>query len=168
MKKLIFFIVLLISFNSIFAQIRTVNLIDKKIGQTHFTYSKIDDLEKNTTLYNVSLVFQNEKYSKISDIRIVSIYKKQDLDLFTKDLQKCFKFMFDKVQGDLSFNRSNYRLTLHNFTSDLLLSDIHPGLTSGGTYLQKIDVVELLETISTIQFGTIMLSSPKSFQEQIK
>ncbi len=168
MKKALSLIFLFISFYSVSAQKRTVNIIDKKIGQTRFTYSRVDDLDRNKTLYSVSMVFQNEKYSKISDIRVVSIYNKQDLDLFIKDLQKCFKFMFEKEQGDLSFERQNYRLTLYNFKSDLLLSDTRQGLTSGGTYLQKIDVVELLETLSTIRFGTILLESSKSFQEQIK
>lgn len=153
---------------SLYSQKRTINYIDKKIGKTDFTYSKIDDLDRNKTIYSVSMVFNNEKYSKISDTRAITIISKQELDLFIKDLQKCFKLMFEKEQGDFSFERSSYRLTLYNSSPDLLLSDTRPGLTSGGTFLKKIDVVELLETLSTIRFGTNLLSSPKSIQEQIK
>jgi len=151
MKKLLIALFLLISFSA-FAQTKKTKILEEKIGAINLSYSKNVDLDKNETHYFCSLIFQNAKYTSISDIKAISFVDKNELEAFTKDLNKIYEQILLDEKVDFSFKRTEYSLVLYDFSPNLYLNSFK-GVT-GYTILGKPLVKKLIDNLSKIDFGS--------------
>jgi len=150
MKKLLFTLCLLISFSA-YSQTKKTKILEEKIGAINLSYSKNVDLNKNETYYFCSLIFQNAKYT-IPDIKAISFVDKNELEAFTKDLNKIYEQILLDEKVDFSFKRTEYSLVLYDFSSNLYINSVK-GVT-GYTILGKPLVKKLIDNLSKIDFGS--------------
>lgn len=148
MKNIIITLCLLISFSA-YSQIKKTKILEEKIGTINLTYFKSFDLDKNQTSYYCGLYFQNAKYTSITDLKFIHFYKKEDLEAFTSDLNKIYAEMNDKV--DISFDRDNYNLSLHDFSPNLYINTVKG--VAGYNVLGKKLVKNLIDSLARVDFG---------------
>ncbi len=135
------------------AQVKTIKLLDTRVANVHILYDKMVDLEKNDTLYMVYMGFQNAKYSSITDIKSIAITDSTTFNEFKKDLNTAFKQMETGEKVSMRWDRKEYGLILHDWTSELSLENGEK-YSRGYTYLSKKQVLKLITQVSRINLGS--------------
>ena len=81
-------------------------------------------------------------------------------------MKSAYKQILTGEKVDMDWNREEYKLTLYNFSKNLILTE---GKGTGGyTLLSKNNVRDLMELVSTVDFGKETLLPAKSVDELIK
>jgi hypothetical protein len=165
MKNLITIILILFSINS-FGQMKRDKFIEKNIGGVKLIYQRAVDIEKGDSTYVLFFSFQNAKYSRLTDIKIIGLFSRNAIEQWMKDMKSAYKQILTGEKVDMDWNREEYKLTLYNFSKNLILTE---GKGTGGyTLLSKNNVRDLMELVSTVDFGKETLLPAKSVDELIK
>lgn len=165
--KLIISVFLLIFFLSGFSQTKREKFIDVYAGgNVKLTYQATIDLDKKDTTWGAYLIFQNAKYTSITDTKVIALYDKETINQFLKDLISAFKQMNLGEKVSLSWARDKYILNLYDFSKDLYLQESKG--TGGYIPMSKKNVGDLIIQISTIDFGSPVLLPIKTVDELIQ
>jgi hypothetical protein len=118
MKKVIFILsaMLLISINT-FGQIQTER---KTLFKSKFGYEIKESITGNDTLVNLWSSYQNQKYSRITDIGYVSIYKRSEAKVFA---EKLIEFSQKEKGTELNYRHPEFILLLFDFTESIYIYD---------------------------------------------
>jgi hypothetical protein len=166
MKKVLLGLLLLGSI-SVNSQIKREKFIDKEAGgNVTLKYQRSVDLDKGDTTYMVYFIFQNAKYTSITDTKIIAFYEKSSIAQLMKDMKSAYKQMITGEKVSIDWNREKYKLNLYDFSNDLYL--IEGKGTGGYTMMSKKDVADLMEALSTIDFGMGTLLPAKTIDELIQ
>lgn len=157
MKKLLLGALLLVAFTSN-AQIKREKFIEKYAGRVQVLYQRSINIDKEDTMYMVFLVYQNAKYSTIADTKIIGIYQNEELAKLIKDLTTAYNEMSKGEKVELEWSRDKYRLALYNFSNNLYLYEAKG--SSGYTMLNKKEIVQMVELLSSIDIGNTNLKEP--------
>jgi hypothetical protein len=166
MKKVLLGFLVLVSI-SVNAQTKRDKFIDRYAGgNVKLTYQRSIDLDKGDTTFMVFFIYQNAKYSAITDTKIIGLYSKEELAQFVKDMKTAYKQMLTGEKVSIDWSRNEYKLRLFDFTNDLYL--IEAKGTGGYSIMTKKHVAEMLELVSTIDFGKETLLPAKTIDEIIQ
>ena len=132
-------------------QVKKQTLLKETIGTTNLEYIKSTDIEINKISYLVYLSFQNQKYSSITDFKIIGFYDQESINVLIKDLTGAQKQMLLNEKVSVKWNKSNYNLDLYDFSPNLYLSSTKG--VSGYTTLNSKQVGNLISNLSKIDFG---------------
>ena len=161
MKKVLLALLVLVSISGK-AQIKREKFINTNVGGITFSYGRSIDLDKGDTTYMVFLLFQNAKYSSITDTKILSFYDAASIAMFIKDLKSAYKQMSSGEKIDISWNRDTYKMNLYNFSNSLYLYGDRP---EGYTNVTLKSLSSILELFYTIDFGKVDKLPSKSIEE---
>jgi hypothetical protein len=163
MKKLLLGLLVLVSI-SVNAQTKRDKFIDRYAGgNVKLTYQRSIDLDKGDTLYMVFFIYQNAKYSTITDTKVIGLYNKEELAQFVKDMKTAYKQMITGEKVSIDWSRDKYKLSLYDFTNNLYLAEAKG--TGGYSIMSKKNVAEMLELVTTIDFGKETLLPAKTIEE---
>jgi len=133
---------------SLQAQIKKTVLIDKEVGQVHFKYEKLIDLDKKDTVYMVWIGFQDRSYQTFIDIKSIAIYDIDTMEAFIKDLKAAADQLGTKET--FFYYRDSYRLSVEKNNPWLTIEDKDG---RGYNYLTKKQVSKLIGILDTFTFG---------------
>ena len=162
MKRIILYLLLICPF-IVFSQRKTETILSEKLGPLNFMYFRSVDIENKDTVIAIYIGFQNSEYNYITDIKHVGITNKSDCQLFMKDLLSVYKVLDAGKRVQMDWDRSPlYVLGIYSWPL-LRLEDGKPN--GGHTYLKKSVLINLIETISQIDFGHESLLPKKSITD---
>lgn len=166
MKKVLLGLLVLLSISAS-AQIKRDKFIDRYAGgNVKLTYLRSVDLDKGDTTYMVFFIFQNAKYTSITDTKIIGLYDKASIEQWMKDMRSAYKQMITGEKVSIDWTRDKYKLTLYDFSNNLYFAEAKG--TGGYTMMSKKNVAELMEFVSTIDFGKETLLPAKTIDELIQ
>jgi hypothetical protein len=166
MKRLLLALLVLVSI-SVNAQIKRDKYIDKYAGgNVKLTYQRSVDLDKGDTSYMVFFIFSNAKYTSITDTKVIGLYDKVSIEQWLKDMKNAYKQMNTGEKTNIDWTRDKYKLTLYDFSNNLYFAEAKG--TGGYTMMSKKNVGELMELVSTIDFGKETLLTAKTIDELIQ
>lgn len=151
---------------SINAQVKRDYFINENAGNLKLIYQRNVDLDKGDTIYMVMFLFQNAKYTSITDTKVIGLYDKPTLEQWMKDMKTAYKQMLTGEKVSIDWARDNYKLTLYDFTNNLYLTE--PKGTGGYIPMTKKHVVDLMQSASRIDFGKDILLPAKTIEELIQ
>ncbi len=134
---------------SIFGQTKRVVISKLEITNLTCEHVKLVNLDKNDTIYYISISFKNLKYSSISDYKYIYIYSRAELEIFVKDLTSALSEM--GIKQNMSWDREEYSIVLNESTTKLLylFADSPRGLIS----LSKKEVEKILNWVNSVKYG---------------
>jgi hypothetical protein len=151
--------------SQLFAQKKRESIISEQIADLSVNYTRSVDLDKGDTLLYFYLGFQNAKYTSITDIKSVFITNKTNFQLFMKDLVSAYKFLLTNEKTSIDWDRSPlYKISIYDFNNSSLYLTEGKG-TGGYTTLNKSVLMNLLRTMSQIDFGNVVLQEKKDISE---
>ena len=115
--KNILFLILFISYNA-FGQSTSHVYYEKTISG--LSIENVEILKNQESTRHVFLSYQNIKYTHITDIGVLSFYKKSELETFIKNLKMCSKHM-DNKNDNLHVNNKIYMLDVFDFSKNIYL-----------------------------------------------
>lgn len=142
MKKLIF--LLLLTATS-YAQTSTRTLSEKKIGLIKCKSYQVFS-EKDTNHY-VSIIYQNFKYTHITDICCVLV-PIEGINSLISDLKSCESY-FKDVSDNVRINKPYYIIQVQEWHKRLTIRE--KGVTPGYTYLTPKQVKKLIEYLQSLE-----------------
>ena len=149
----------------LFAQKKRENIISERVGPLYVDYIRSIDMDKGDTLLYFYLGFQNAKYSSITDIKSVFITQKDVYQSFMKDLLSAHKVLAAGEKTNIDWDRSpNYKMNIYDFSKSNPYLQEGKG-TGGYTVLSKGILINLIETMSQIDFGNTVLLPKKSISD---
>lgn len=134
------------------AQVKSVDISNKKIGTLNCIYKMSIDLDKGDTTKYIYIGFQNAKYSSIIDTKSIffGIPNNQDEVLeFTKHLETALGEMGSK--SSISWRKDRYSIILYDFSSLMFLGESEKE-GSGYTKLNKKNVQKLIDWLKSCEF----------------
>jgi len=163
MKRIILYILLIFPF-VVFSQSKTETILSQKLGPLNFMYFRSVDLGNKDTVIAIYIGFQNSEYNYVVDIKHIGITNKGDYQLLMKDLISVYKVLDAGQRVEMmSWDRAPlYVLGIYSWP----LLRLEDGKPNGGyTYLKKNVLVNLIETMSQIEFGNESLLPKKSIAD---
>jgi hypothetical protein len=111
MKKVILFLSLF--FVSIISISQTNSHTTKVLSKFEIKKQNITAqlMEQDSALKYVFIMFKNAKYSHITDIKSISLFSKDDVDSFAKDLRECYS-IYKTSDANKIWNNPNYIISL--------------------------------------------------------
>ena len=162
MKRILLGLLVLLSV-SLSAQVKRDNFIDKFAGNLKITYQRISNLDNGDTKYYVFLSFQNIN-NRLIDIKTVALFSIADMEVCVKDMKSVFRQMSTSEKVNMDWTRDKYKITLYDFTNKMHFTEPRTG---GSTTISKRNVSDLLEIMSTIDFGKETLLPSKTIYELV-
>lgn len=117
MKKVILVIAVMLFTLQNFAQTQTER---KTLFKSKFGYEIKESVTGNDTLVNLWYSYQNKKYSHITDIGYVSLYKRDDARVFA---EKLIEFSKKEKGSESSYKHSDFTIILYDFTDWIYIYD---------------------------------------------
>jgi len=114
----------------------------------------------------VFFIFSNAKYTSITDTKVIGLYDKASIEQWLKDMKNAYKQMNTGEKTNIDWTRDKYKLTLYDFSNNLYFAEAKG--TGGYTMMSKKNVGELMELVSTIDFGKETLLTAKTIDELIQ
>ncbi len=145
------FVLLLFSFAS--AQTKNIKIFGKKHDGIEVEYRKLVDFEKKDTSYFIWITFNNASYSRISDLRFITISDTNTLAQFKMDLLAAFKQQYLKEKASMAWRKEEYTIRL-NESNFMLLEDKR---SIGYCYLYRKNAERILVSLNRINFGSDQL-----------
>ena len=137
MKKLLLGLLVLVSI-SVNAQTKRDKFIDRYAGgNVKLTYQRSIDLDKGDTLYMVFFIYQNAKYSTITDTKVIGLYNKEELAQFVKDMKTAYKITIPKYKEDLLNDKIHQYNMLRNRLYVTRVADDIESISSAMRDLEK-------------------------------
>ena len=167
MKVKIFALVFfLVSFVSL-GQNKMVKIYNEKIGLVSATYLLFTDLESHDSIYAVSFSFQNAKYTSLTDTKSIIIHNKESLNELIKDFKSAYNQLILDEKVSMDWNKKEFSLSLYDFSKNIYFKQ---GSNSydGYTMLNKNQTGKLLEYLSKIEFGSMVLMEGKKLEVFLK
>lgn len=146
MKRILITAALILGMSVAFGQRQSTVTKRAKVGYVTCKRSTTVNHDDGFTLECVRMTFQNYKYSRIVDIRSVSIYNQDELDQFIIDLENAAKSC--KSKSTIYWNRSSYNLYCYDFSYQIYLS---PKDGRGYTKLTAKQCLKLAAWLKTIK-----------------
>lgn len=163
--------------NTLTAQVKYLTIIEQYKNNYYLNYKKKVDFNTKESSFSFFFIFQTNNQlstsfetngslntSKINS-KSIAIFSKEELNQFFNDLKSCYKEMKSNQKVDISWERSNYRLSLYNFSKNLY---VYVDDTDAKTILSQKDVIKILEIIARIDFGTEVLFDKKTINDIIQ
>ncbi len=147
MKKLTLVIAACIVFNSAFSQVKTVESNNEKIGSVKcYRGTKIDLETKDTISDYAVFVFQNAKYTAITDTKIILLYyNKESLSEFSKTLELAKDEIGQK--STVEWKKEMFSVSVYDFNK----SELYLYAKDGGyTRINKKQAGKLIEWINEL------------------
>ena len=171
MKKILLGLLILISLPT-FAQNKIDKIIDKKAGNITITYQSISNLDNGDVKYYLLFSFQNID-NRFLDIRAIAFFNISEMELLVKDMKSAFKQMSIGEKVNMDWTRQRYKIILYDFSNKMHFTAFKTGGgsisgASGSTAISKRNLSDLLEIMSTIDFGKETLLAGKTIDELIQ
>jgi hypothetical protein len=149
MKKVVLVILLGLSL-SVSGQTKRTELFKQSFGGVEVLQKKSED-ETTGTLISTMLIFQNQKYAQISDLKIIGVFNKESLDLLISNLEKALAFSKSGEKSQMEFKDAiakysieadggNGRITLNSYRQ-----------VSGYIYVHPKNIIKIIEVLNVIK-----------------
>jgi len=163
MKKILLGLLILISI-PIFAQNKIEKIIEKDAGNIRITYQSISNLDNGDIKYYLLFSFQNID-NRFIDIKSIAFFNISEMELLVKDMKSAYKQMSIGEKVNMDWTRQRYKIILYDFSNKMHFTDFRTG---GSTTISKRNLSDLLEIMSTIDFGKETLLTGKTIDELIQ
>jgi hypothetical protein len=163
MKKILLGLLILISIPT-FAQNKIDKIIEKDAGNIRIIYQSISNLDSGDIKYYLLFSFQNID-NRFIDIKSIAFFNISEMELLVKDMKSVFKQMSIGDKVNMDWTRQRYKIILYDFSNKMHFTDLRTG---GSTTISKRNLSDLLEIMSTIDFGKKTLLTGKTIDELIQ
>ena len=137
------------------SQEKSVKLFEDNVGAIKIKYDKKINLSSNDTTYFLILLFQNQKYTYISDFSAIGFDDNIDLQGFIKDLEIAQKEKESDGKVSMKWANKNYKINLFEFTKNIYIEE--GGTSSGYTTVSNKQLLKLISILKRIRIGNDMV-----------
>lgn len=149
MKKILLVLVLALGFG-INAQTKKNTLFDKKIGGVTLSQNKYEEMGKKD-LFQTNIYFVNQKYTTLTDSKIISANSVEDIDFLISNFQKAYDFAYSGEKSEMEFESKEikFRITADGKNGRITLYSTDG--VGGYIYIHPKNLSKIIETLKLLK-----------------
>ncbi len=149
MRKVLLTVLLGLSLSTI-GQTKRIALFNKEFGGIRIVQQKVE-VTDNVSSVVLMLSFQNQLYQHVSDFKVISINKKEDVEKLISNFESALSFSKSKEDSIIEFEdkENKYNITVVGKASQISLRNID--IASGLIVISNKDVTKIIEALKGLK-----------------